>query len=409
MKKLSMVTQIVLAVLLGVAFGLLFPTMGSGLKLLGDAFLRLMQMAIPVLILGQIIQAVAGIQPQELTKLGGKTIAVFGISSLLAAAWGVFMAVAFQPGKGIDLSGAKDLGIQVQEISAGETFLNFLPTNIFTALSQGSIIQIIVFSLFFGVGLNRYLQKRPETKLFELLVDFNEVIINIIRYVMVLAPIGIFALIASTISSLGLQIILPLLKYLVIYGIATLLFIGLWLLVLAIYCQLNPLQIVKNMRSMTVMALATTSSAITLPIAMEESIEKLGLSERITNLVLPLGMSLNSNGSAMHMAITVMTISQMYQMDFSMAKMVTVAVTATFVSLANAVVPGAGLVSLAIIVPQLGLPIESIAIFAGVEWFVGMLRTFLNVNSDVYSAILIARTVNEIDDTVFNQKANEQV
>ena len=107
----------------------------------------------------------------------------------------------------------------------------------------------------------------------------------------------------------------------------------------------------------------------------------------------------------MHMAITVMTISQMYQMDFDIPKMITVAVTATFVSLANAVVPGAGLVSLAIIVPQLGLPIESIAIFAGVEWFVGMLRTFLNVNSDVYSAILVARSENEIDYEIFNQKA----
>jgi Na+/H+-dicarboxylate symporter len=149
--------------------------------------------------------------------------------------------------------------------------------------------------------------------------------------------------------------------------------------------------------------LATTSSAITLPIAMEESQNKLGLSSRITNLVLPLGMSLNSNGSAMHMAITVMTIAQMYQINFDGIQMVTVAVTATFVSLANAVVPGAGLVSLAIIVPQLGLPIESIALFAGVEWFVGMLRTILNVNSDVYSALLIAKSADELDYRVFNQ------
>ena len=154
---------------------------------------------------------------------------------------------------------------------------------------------------------------------------------------------------------------------------------------------------------MTIMALATTSSAITLPVAMEEAQHKLGLSSRITNLVLPLGMSLNSNGSAMHMAITVMTIAQMYQMPFDLIQMITVAVTATFVSLANAVVPGAGLVSLAIVVPQLGLPIESIAIFAGVEWFVGMLRTILNVNSDVYSAMIIAKSADELDYQIFNQ------
>ena len=404
MKKVSMITQIVIAVVLGVAFGLLLPKIGVELKIIGDAFLRLMQMAIPVLILGQIIQAVAGINPQELTKLGGKTIAVFGISSFLAAIWGVAMAVVFNPGRGIDLAGAQDLGIQTQEITPAETFLNFLPTNIFDSLSKGSIIQIIVFALFFGIGLNRYIQSKPESKLFELIIDFNEVIINVIRYVMLVAPLGIFALIASTISNLGLQIILPLIKYLLVYATASLLFMGLWILMITIYCKVNPIQLVRNMKSMTVMALATTSSAITLPIAMEEAHEKLGLSDRITNLVLPLGMSLNSNGSAMHMALTVMTISQMYQMDFDLSKMITVAITATFVSLANAVVPGAGLVSLAIIVPQLGLPIESIAIFAGVEWFVGMLRTFLNVNSDVYSAIVVARSVNEIDYEVFNQK-----
>lgn len=404
MKKVSMITQIVIAVVLGVAFGLLLPKIGVELKIIGDAFLRLMQMAIPVLILGQIIQAVAGINPQELTKLGGKTIAVFGISSFLAAIWGVAMAVVFNPGRGIDLAGAQDLGIQTQEITPAETFLNFLPTNIFDSLSKGSIIQIIVFALFFGIGLNRYIQSKPESKLFELIIDFNEVIINVIRYVMLVAPLGIFALIASTISNLGLQIILPLIKYLLVYATASLLFMGLWILIITIYCKVNPIQLVRNMKSMTVMALATTSSAITLPIAMEEAHEKLGLSDRITNLVLPLGMSLNSNGSAMHMALTVMTISQMYQMDFDLSKMITVAITATFVSLANAVVPGAGLVSLAIIVPQLGLPIESIAIFAGVEWFVGMLRTFLNVNSDVYSAIVVARSVNEIDYEVFNQK-----
>lgn len=404
MKKVSMITQIVIAVILGVAFGLLLPKIGVELKIIGDAFLRLMQMAIPVLILGQIIQAVAGINPQELTKLGGKTIAVFGISSFLSAIWGVAMAVVFNPGRGIDLAGAQDLGIQTQEITPAETFLNFLPTNIFDSLSKGSIIQIIVFALFFGIGLNRYIQSKPESKLFELIIDFNEVIINVIRYVMLVAPLGIFALIASTISNLGLQIILPLIKYLLVYATASLLFMGLWILMITIYCKVNPIQLVKNMKNMTVMALATTSSAITLPIAMEEAHEKLGLSDRITNLVLPLGMSLNSNGSAMHMALTVMTISQMYQMDFDLSKMITVAITATFVSLANAVVPGAGLVSLAIIVPQLGLPIESIAIFAGVEWFVGMLRTFLNVNSDVYSAIVVARSVNEIDYEVFNQK-----
>ena len=402
MKKPSMITQIASAVVVGILVGLLIPASGNYLKIVGDVFLRLMQMAIPILILGQIVQAVGSINPKELTSLGGRTIAVFGISSLAAALWGVLMAVIFNPGYGVKMTGFQDASIKAQEISITDTILNFVPKNIFDSLTQGSIIQIIVFALFFGLALNKYLQSHPETQLFQIIVDFNEVIITVIRYVMYLAPLGIFALIASTISHLGLQIILPLVKYLLVYGLGTILFLGIWILVITLYCKVSPLRLITNMKNMSVMALATTSSAITLPVALEETETKLGLSKRITNLVLPLGMSLNSNGSAMHMAFTVMTIAQMYQLDFDITKMIYLAITATFVSLANAVVPGAGLVSLAVIVPQMGLPIESIAIFAGVEWFVGMLRTILNVNSDVYSAILVAKSVDEIDYTVFN-------
>lgn len=402
MKKPSMITEIAIAVVVGILVGLLIPASGNYLKIVGDVFLRLMQMAIPILILGQIVQAVGSINPKELTSLGGRTIAVFGISSLAAALWGVLMAVIFNPGYGVKMTGFQDASIKAQEISITDTILNFVPKNIFDSLTQGSIIQIIVFALFFGLALNKYLQSHPETQLFQIIVDFNEVIITVIRYVMYLAPLGIFALIASTISHLGLQIILPLVKYLLVYGLGTILFLGIWILVITLYCKVSPLRLITNMKNMSVMALATTSSAITLPVALEETETKLGLSKRITNLVLPLGMSLNSNGSAMHMAFTVMTIAQMYQLDFDITKMIYLAITATFVSLANAVVPGAGLVSLAVIVPQMGLPIESIAIFAGVEWFVGMLRTILNVNSDVYSAILVAKSVDEIDYTVFN-------
>lgn len=402
MKKPSMITQIAIAVVVGILVGLLIPASGNYLKIVGDVFLRLMQMAIPILILGQIVQAVGSINPKELTSLGGRTIAVFGISSLAAALWGVLMADIFNPGYGVKMTGFQDASIKAQEISITDTILNFVPKNIFDSLTQGSIIQIIVFALFFGLALNKYLQSHPETQLFQIIVDFNEVIITVIRYVMYLAPLGIFALIASTISHLGLQIILPLVKYLLVYGLGTILFLGIWILVITLYCKVSPLRLITNMKNMSVMALATTSSAITLPVALEETETKLGLSKRITNLVLPLGMSLNSNGSAMHMAFTVMTIAQMYQLDFDITKMIYLAITATFVSLANAVVPGAGLVSLAVIVPQMGLPIESIAIFAGVEWFVGMLRTILNVNSDVYSAILVAKSVDEIDYTVFN-------
>ncbi|WP_206856771.1 dicarboxylate/amino acid:cation symporter [Candidatus Enterococcus mangumiae] len=403
MKKNAMIIQISLALVFGILVGTFLPMSGPLLKPIGEVFLRLMQMTIPILILGQIVQALGSIDLKELASIGTRTLLIFGISSLLAALWGVLLAVLFAPGTGMEQTDRLSPIIEVQELSLQETFLQFVPDNIFDSLTQGSIIQIIVFAIFFGLALNHYTQKQPESQLFQLIIDFNEVIIKVINYVMRLAPIGIFALVSSSISQLGTQVILPMVKYLLVYTLATLLFLLVWLIIVSIYGRLHPLKLIINMKNISIMALATTSSAITLPIELEESQYKLGLSKRISHLVLPLGMSLNSNGSAMHMALTVITIAQMYQIDFKWTTMIYLAIMATFISLANAVVPGAGLVSLAIIVPQMGLPIESIAIFGGVEWLVGMLRTILNVNSDVYSAILVAKSVDEIDYEVFEQ------
>ena len=142
MKKPSMITHIAIAVVVGILVGLLIPASGNYLKIVGDVFLRLMQMAIPILILGQIVQAVGSINPKELTSLGGRTIAVFGISSLAAALWGVLMAVIFNPGYGVKMTGFQDASIKAQEISITDTILNFVPKNIFDSLTQGSIIQI---------------------------------------------------------------------------------------------------------------------------------------------------------------------------------------------------------------------------------------------------------------------------
>lgn len=401
--KLSRTTKIVIAVFAGIAFGLLVPKIGGELEIVGQIFLKLMQMAIPALVLGQIIQAVGGIKLKELSNIGVAAIVVFGISSLLASAWGVMFALLFKPGTGVNIAIQQSSDIQAQNISLKETILGFFSKNIFASLSEGNIIQIIIFAILFGIGLSVYREQNSKLILGKVVEEFNEVIMTIINLIMYLAPVGIFALIASTISKLGYDIIFPLLKYLLVYGVGTLTFIALWAVVISLYCKVSPFKLLSNTREMSVMALATTSSAVTLPTAINESETKIGLSEKVANLVLSLGMSLNSNGSAMHMAITVVTISQLYSIDFNLSTLLYLIVLSTFVSLANAVVPGAGLVSLAIIVPQMGLPIESIAIFAGVEWFVGMLRTILNVNSDVFSALIVGKTFNEVDYTIFNK------
>ena len=390
-KSISFVSKIMIAMGLGIAFGVFFKEGATQIKIVGDLFLRLIQMSIPLLVFGQIVEAVAKLNPEDIGSMGRKTVLIFVVSSLAASVWGIMFALIFVPGHQVLIDNPMNVEIGAQSISMMDTIRSFVPTNFMQALSSGNIMQIIVFSILFGMAFSLYRKGEMKSVLLPMLVEFNEIILGLITLVMKLAPIGIFALVASIIGQMGVSVILPLLKYLLVYGLATLTFLLLWILVVSLTCKRNPLKLIGQFIPMSMMALATTSSAITLPLAMQEARTRLGIKEKVTKFVLPLGMTLNSNGSSMHMAITVVTVSQIYGLIYAPEQLFFIAIVATLVSLANAVVPGAGLVSLAIIIPQLGLPIESIAIFAGVEWFVGMLRTILIVTSDVFTALLVDR------------------
>lgn len=402
-KKLNMTVQIMIAMVLGVLVGTLAKEKIEGIKLLGDIFLRLIQMSIILLVMGQIIEAVGSLNPKELGDQGVKIIAIFFVSSFFAAAFGILMAILFNPGVGIDLS-ALTGGAKIDTGNMGsisDTVLGFFSANVIKSMADGVIAQVIIFAILFGVALSYVGIENENNKLLGIIMEFNKIILRMISIIMKIAPIGIFSLIASTIGRVGVGVILPLSKYLGVYGLATLIYLIVFFAIVSIYCKINIIKLIKGMTEMSLMALATTSSAVTLPTEMKDAREKLGIGESVTKLVLPLGMTLNSNGSAMHMAFTIITIAQIYGVRYSGGQYIYIAALATLVSLANAVVPGAGLVSLAIIVPQMGLPLEPIALFAGVEWFVGMLRTILNVDSDTLTALIVAKSVNEIDYTVY--------
>ena len=383
------IRKILVAIVLGILIGFLFKEYVFILDVVGKVFLRTMQMVIPLLVLGQVVQALGSLEKKDLSALGIRTIAIFGISSLLAAYWGILFTLIMQPGKSVTIPQSGLQAVEEQSIDLSETIISFFPQNIMDSLSRGSIIQIIIFAIFMGIAVNISVSQKPDSLFLPLLVEINDIIMQIIRLVMKFAPIGIFAMIAVSVGNLGLDILLPMVQYLLVFALATLTFLLVWVLLISFYSKKSIKSIILGMKSISLVALATTSSAVTLPIALEDTHTKLGVRKRVVDLVLPMGVSLNSNGSAMHMAITVVTIAQLYGIHFDSISLLYIGILATFISLANAVVPGAGLVSLAIIVPQLGLPIESIALFAGVEWFVGMLRTITNVNSDVFSAIIV--------------------
>ncbi|MBP9675394.1 MAG: dicarboxylate/amino acid:cation symporter [Anaerolineaceae bacterium] len=393
-----------LSMVLGVAFGLITGRNFPLIEMLGQLFLRLIQMSIILLVTGQIIEAIGGIKPSETGKIGIKTVIIFTLSTFLAAIFGVLMASLFKPGVGVSLDyiqpGAEVTAVKANTIA--DTLLGFFPTNIMQSMSNGVIVQVIVFAIFFGLALS-YLNQDGKSILYNTLVDFNKVIMRIIHMVMYFAPVGVFALVASSIGKFGIEVIIPLAKYLGVYGLGTLIFLLAWVAVVSIYTRISPVAIVKRVSRMSLVALATTSSAVTLPIEMEDAEHKLGVTKEVNKIVLPLGVSLNSNGAAMHMAITIITIAQLYGVIYGFSDLVYIVTLSAFASLANAVVPGAGLVSLSIVVPQMGLPLESIALFAGVEWFVGMLRTILNVLADTFTSMLVAKSENKLNHAVYEK------
>jgi Na+/H+-dicarboxylate symporters len=214
-RKAGMTTIITLSMILGVAFGLITGKNFPFIEMLGQLFLRLIQMSIILLVTGQIVEAIGGIKPSETGKIGAKTVAIFAVSTFLAAFFGILMAVVFKPGIGVEISSIEaSVDVTAGKASAiADTMLGFFPTNIMQAMANGIIVQVIVFAIFVGLGLS-YINRDVPSLLYKTLVDFNKIIMRIIQMVMYFAPVGVFALVASSIGKFGIEVIIPLAKYL---------------------------------------------------------------------------------------------------------------------------------------------------------------------------------------------------
>lgn len=399
LRSIDMTTQIMIAMILGILIGTWVGPSIAPIKIIGDIFLRLIQMSVVVMIMGAVIEAVGGLDPQELGKIGLKMAVWFLGGTLLAATIGIFLGFLIQPGAGLDIQIEAGTEVATSSPSWQEMILNFFPTNIVQAMAEGSMIQVIIFSLLFGLAISVLSVNHDLTILKSGIKQFNEVILQIVKFVMNLAPLGIFALLADVTGRIGFKVIIPLSKFLLTMGIGTLIFMLIWLLVSSIIVKVSPILLLKKIWKMTIMAFTTTSSAITLPVKMEDQENKLGVSKRISGLVGPLGMAMNSNGLSIFLAIAAITLAQFYGLEFSLANAVQTVVLSTLATLGTVAVPGGGLVALAIVIPGLGLPMESIGLLAGIDWFSGMFRTVLNVDADALIAMIIAHGEGELDRT----------
>lgn len=408
MRKFSLTTQITGAMLVGVVLGAVWPKLAQDLSIIGEIFLRLIQMGVVLMIFGAVIEALGSLKPQDLGRLGLKTGYWFFVTTVLAALLGIGGGLILQPGKVADLAqfaGTKFKGPAATNFH--DTVLNFFPTNIFNSLSSGNVIQVLVFASLFGVVLSRANVQGNYQRVLELVKQVNQLVVKMVMLVMKLAPLGIASLVATALATNGSQVLLPLVRFLGDYALLTVLFVGGLFCFTSWYAKVPLLSLVKGFSEIIVVAFTTTSSAVALPVEMKVARDKLGVSQPVSQLVLPLGMALNSNGLALYLSLVCVTLMQLMGTSLTLGMLGKVVVLAILSCLGTVVVPGGGLVALTIMVPALGMPVASIGLFAGIDWFVGMFRTVANVVGDTTTAIGVAASDDQLQRTVYQTKSSK--
>lgn len=405
-KGIDITVWLLISMIAAVVVGLVVGEPMKNVQFIGDIFFRLIQMTIPIFILCTIVKSVGGLTPQTLSGIGLKGIIVFIVTTGIAAAIGVGLGTTLQPGSGLEnssiVANASFDGEATAMMSIQDTITGFFGNNIVASLSNGSMIQIIIFAVAFGLVISFWRHSHDgECMAYDLCCEVSDLLLNIIRAVMKIAPIGIFCYVSAMIGTLGMDILLPLGKYFLVMLLGMAIMFAIYFIVVPIYCRVSPFKLMKKMLRMTVTAFTTISSAITLPTAMEDAKNRIGIREDIVDVLLPLGVPLNSNGVAIHMAVDALCIAQMYGVHFGPNELLTVWVICTMIAFVNAATPGASLVSLTMMVPALNLPMAAIGIFGGLEYPTGASRTPLNVDGDVFAAMLVAGP-DGIDHEIFD-------
>ncbi|HPF65184.1 dicarboxylate/amino acid:cation symporter [Lentimicrobium sp.] len=403
MKKPEMHWQILIALIAGTLFAVYLPDQTVWISWMGDLFLKLLKMVIIPLIVSSIITGIAGIgTPESLGRLGLKTVGFYFFTSFLAIILGLTLVNLIKPGVGADLSFAVTMEtLPAADQSLGQLLIGAIPENIFKSLSEGNMLPVIFFSMVFGYFANLTSSAHQQV-IHRFFNSVFEVMMKITMAVIRLTPLGVFAIIATVISRysgdansltqifsrMGLYM-LTVLMALFIHAFFTL------HLVIWIFNRINPLRHFKNMSIPLLTAFSTSSSSATLPLTMEAVEYKDGVSPRISSFTLPLGATINMNGTALYECIAAIFIAQAYGIDLTIGQQFIVVITALLAAVGSAGIPMAGLVMMAIVLKAVGLPLEGIGLVLAVDRILDMFRTAVNVYGDTCAAAVIAKSEGE--------------
>ncbi len=391
--------QILIALILGTLYGIFIPDYVKYVDWMGDLFMRALKMIIVPLILTSIISGVANIGgDKDLGRLGLRTITYYIVSSLFAIVTGLFFVNFIKPGVGADLGFREDVSsLPITQHSFKDTLLNIVPENIFHAFSNGDMLAIIFFAMLFGFFITRVQEKYTN-----LLKDFFnasfEVMMKLTQFIIKFTPFGVFGIIARVVASnnnlLELASHLGVYMLVVLAGLFTHAFITLPLLV-RIFGKVNPYKHFKAMFAVLLTAFSTSSSGATLSFTMDTVKNKVGVSNKIASFTLPLGATINMDGTALYELVVAMFIAQAYGIHLTIGQQIIAVITALLASIGAAGIPMAGLVMISVVLSALGLPLEGIGLILAVDRILDMLRTSVNVWSDSCAAVIIAKMEGE--------------
>ena len=395
MPKLSLSAQIILGIILGFLAGWIFGDAIMFIDPLGELFIKLLKMIIVPLIVASVIMGVADIgDVRRLGRLGGKTVLYYFATTGLAVTLGIIIVNVIQPGVGVDL--ALQQSPNTTPPSLVDTLMGIVPENPFQAIVEMDMLPIIFFSILFGVVLTTIGKKaQPVIDFFD---GVNTVMMKMTNWIMKIAPYGVFALMAVIVAETGYEVIVDLAKYmmavlvgLLIHGLVVL------PLILRFVGKGDPFQFFKDMSTALATAFSTSSSSATLPITMDLIEEKAGVDNSVSSFVLPLGATVNMDGTALYEAVAAIFIAQAYGIDLTFGQQLLIIITATLAAIGAAGIPSAGLITMIIVLNQVNLPLEGIGLITAVDRILDMVRTTVNVWGDSIGARTIAHTEGAVN------------
>ena len=421
-KKIGLTTKIFISLILGAIFGIILCYMvpSSHIKddiivegilyVIGQGFIRLMKMLVVPLVFCSLVCGSMSIgDTKKLGTVGVRTLVFYLFTTALAVTVALSVGNIINPGVGLDMSAVQSNAADVQSMEATsltDTLLNIIPDNPINSLANGNMLQIIVFALIVGIILAK-LGERTET-VGNFFSQFNDIMMEMTMMVMSLAPIGVFCLISRTFANIGFSAFVPLAKYMigVLIALAIQCFV-VYMALLKVFTGLNPIIFIKNFFPVMAFAFSTATSNATIPMSIDTLSKKMGVSKKISSFTIPLGATINMDGTAIMQGVAVVFAAQAFGIHLSMTDYLTVIGTATLASIGTAGVPSVGLVTLTMVFNSVGLPVEAIGLIMGIDRILDMTRTAVNITGDAVCTTIVANQNKALDREVFNNSGKE--